>query len=90
MPLCVFVACEDNSDDDKPNCENLSEKATIAVESFEAKIEVGVNSTNILKADCVAVVEAMQALADCLPDGQEKSDALDSLTALRVFCAFIN
>ena len=44
----------------------------------------------ILKADCVAVVEAMQALADCLPDGQEKSDALVSLTTLRVLCAVIN
>ena len=44
----------------------------------------------ILKADCVAVIEAMQALADCLPDGQEKSDALVSLTTLRVLCAVIN
>ena len=88
MPLCVFVACEDNSDDDKPNCENSSEKATIAVESFEAKMEG--DFSVILKADCVAVIEAMQAFADCLPDGQEKSDALVSLTGLRVFCAFIN
>ena len=88
MPLCVFVACEDKSDDDKPNCEDLSEKATIAVESFEAKMEG--DFSVILKADCVAVVEAMQAFSDCLPDGQEKSVALDSLTGLRVFCAFIN
>ena len=86
MPLCIFVACEDNSDDDKSNCENLSEKATIAVEIFEAKQD----ADNVTKADCEAVVEAMKAFTDCLPEGQEKSDALDSLTGLRVFCAFIN
>ena len=86
MPLCVFVACEDNSDDDKPNCENLSEKATIAVENFEAKQ----NADNVTKADCEAAVEAMKAFADCLPDGQEKSDALASVALLQVFCAFIN
>ena len=86
MPLCIFVACEDNSDDDKSNCENLSEKATIAVEIFEAKQD----SDIVTKGDCEAVVEAMKAFTDCLPDGQEKSDALDSLTGLRVFCAFIN
>ena len=86
MPLCIFVACEDNSDDDKPNCENLSEKATIAVENFEAKQ----NADNVTKADCEAVVVAMKAFTDCLRDGQEKQDALASVALLQVFCAFIN
>ena len=86
MPLCIFVACEDNSDDDKPNCENLSEKATIAVENFEAKQD----TDNVTKADCEAVVVAMKAFTDCLPDGQEKQDALASVALLQVFCAFIN
>ena len=86
MPLCIFVACEDNSDDDKPNCENLSEKATIAVEIFEAKQDADI----VTKADCGAVVEAMKAFTDCLRDGQEKSDALASVALLQVFCTFIN
>ena len=86
MPLCVFVACEDNTDDHKPNCENLSEKATIAVENFEAKQD----ADNVTKADCEAVVVAMKAFTDCLPDGQEKQDALASVALLQVFCAFIN
>jgi len=86
LPLCIFVACEDNSDDDKPNCENLSEKATIAVEIFEAKQD----ADKVTKADCEAAVEAMKAFADCLPDGQEKSDTLASVALLQVFCAFIN
>ena len=86
MPLCVFVACEDNSDDDKPNCENLSEKATISVENFEAKQD----ADNVTKADCEAVVVAMKAFTDCLPDGKEKQDALASVSLLQVFCAFIN
>ena len=86
MPLCIFVACEDNSDDDKPNCENLSEKATIAVENFEAKQD----ADNVTKADCEAVVVAMEAFTDCLPEGQEKQDVLSSLALLQVFCAFIN
>jgi len=36
------------------------------------------------------VVEAMKAFTDCLPEGQEKSDALASVALLQVFCAFIN
>ena len=45
---------------------------------------------NVTKADCEAVVVAMKAFTDCLPDGQEKQDALASVALLQVFCAFIN
>ena len=65
---------------------NLEEKATIAVENFEAKQD----TDNVTKADCEAVVVAMKAFTDCLPDGQEKQDALASVALLQVFCAFIN
>ena len=66
--------------------ERLIEVQNIFLGNFEAKQD----ADNVTKADCEAVVVAMKAFTDCLPDGQEKQDALASVALLQVFCAFIN
>ena len=74
---------EDGSSKKKtPDCVDLSENAEEAVENFEARQD----SNTATNEDCQAAVAAMEAFANCLPDGDDKDSVLSTIKQLEQIC----
>ena len=74
---------EDGSSKKKtPDCADLSENAEEAVENFEARQD----SNTATNEDCQAAVAAMEAFANCLPDGDDKDSVLSTIKQLEEIC----
>ena len=74
---------EDGSSEKKtPDCADLSENAEEAVENFEARQD----SNTATNEDCQAAVAAMEAFANCLPDGDDKDSVLSTIKQLEQIC----
>ena len=83
----IMISCfdfgSDNSDNNKtPDCADLSENAEEAVENFEARQD----SNTATNEDCQAAVAALEAFANCLPDGDDKDSVLLTIKQLEQIC----
>ena len=83
----IMISCfdfgSDNSDNNKtPDCADLSENAEEAVENFEARQD----SNTATNEDCQAAVAALEAFANCLPDGDDKDSVLSTIKKLEQIC----
>ena len=87
MTSFIMISCfdfgSDDSDEKKtPDCADLSENAEEAVENFEARQD----SNTATNEDCQAAVAAMEAFANCLPDGDDKDSVLSTIKQLEEIC----
>ena len=82
----IMISCfdfgSDNSDNKTPDCADLSENAEEAVENFEARQD----SNTATNEDCQAAVAALEAFANCLPDGNDKNSVLSTIKKLEQIC----
>ena len=85
LSLLIVFACEDK-DDDAPDCASLMTKAEELSDAFETKVD---NDT-ATKADCDAVVAALEAALDCLPAGPDKTELLQMLPVAKASCNLLS
>ena len=82
----MISGCEIGEDGSKitksRDCSDLSENAEEAVENFEARQD----SNTATNEDCQAAVAAMEAFANCLPDGDDKDSVLSTIKQLEEIC----
>ena len=86
LSLLIVFACEDKDDDSSPDCTSLMTKMEQLSDTFETKADNGTAT----KADCDAVVAALEAALDCLPAGPDKTEMLQALPMMKASCSLMS